>query len=90
MLTALTLLLPLFQFSSAEVSCKDMSGNSVPWFLLIKPPTATSNNYGQEFMYLDKTHLIPVLSPSLINQPGAVSYTLSQIDNKSISSILFK
>ena len=83
-------LLSLLQLSASEVSCKDMNNNSVPYFLLIKPPKATSSNLGQEFMYLDQSHQMPVLSPSLLNQPGAVSYTLSQIDNLTISSILFK
>ena len=84
------LLLACIQFTNAAVSCKDMQGNTVPWFLIIKPPTAASSNYGQEFMYLDPNNLQADLQPTLINSPGAIPSTLSQVNNKLISSILFK
>ena len=74
--------------ASFAVSCKDMKGNDVPWFLIIKPPSVTSQTRGQEFMYLDPSHLTAVLQPTLINDVGAISYTLNQINSKTVSSVV--
>ena len=84
------ILLALRILETLAVSCKDMNGNDVDWFALVKPPKVTSTNYGQEFMYLDPNHLTAQLSSTLINQPGAISYTLSQLNSKAISSVFFK
>lgn len=73
-----------------SLSCKDMNNLDIPWFSIIKVPDAVTPTDGLEFMYLDPKNLSPTIQPVLINDPNAISYTLLQVNNKSISSFLFK
>ena len=73
-----------------SLSCKDMSGNNVLWFSMIKIPQSISPTKGLDFMYLDPNTRSINIQNSTINDLGALSYTLSQINDKTISSFMFK
>ena len=73
-----------------SLSCKDMNNKDIAWFSLIKIPTSISPTKGLEFMYLDPNNQAPVIQPVLLNDQNALSYTLLQLNNKSISSFVFK
>jgi Deoxyribonuclease II len=84
------LIISLKVLASLSISCKDMKGDDVDWFSVIKAPESSSPNNGEDFMYLDASNLSPSISNILINQPGAISYTLDQINSKTVSSVAFK
>jgi hypothetical protein len=67
-----------------------MSGSDVSWYSILKAPKAVSDKQGLEFMYLDSKTDSAIFEKSLLNTAGALSYTLSQLNNNSISSFLFK
>ena len=86
MLSFLLALIPAI----SSLSCKDMSGNNIAWFSMIKIPKSISPTMGLEFMYLDPNTQSVNIQKSTINDAGALSYTLSQLNDKSISSFIFK
>lgn len=67
-----------------------MSGNDVLWFSMIKIPQSISPTKGLEFMYLDPNTQTINIQKSNINEAGALSYTLNQINDKTISSFMYK
>jgi hypothetical protein len=67
-----------------------MSGHNIAWFSMLKIPKSISPTMGLEFMYLDPNTQSINIQKSTINEAGALSYTLSQLNDKSISSFIFK
>ncbi|OMJ75885.1 hypothetical protein SteCoe_24861 [Stentor coeruleus] len=74
---------------SSALSCKDMNGNAVDWFSLIKPPKSDITNQGQNIMYLDPLSRTASIHPTLINNQNAISFTINQLNNKTVSSFIF-
>ena len=84
----ITFLLAFKTIVSQSISCKDMKGDDVGWFTVIKTPKSSGS--GEAFMYLDQSNLSMNIQSYSINDPGAISYTLSQSWDSKISTVVYK
>ncbi|PIO52675.1 hypothetical protein TELCIR_26016 [Teladorsagia circumcincta] len=64
----------------AKISCKNMQGDNVDWFVAMKLPAATDKRKGLSFVYADSSTEGWVMSEDPINSThSAIGATVKQI-----------
>ncbi|EYC44063.1 hypothetical protein Y032_0473g2102 [Ancylostoma ceylanicum] len=83
MLNFVLILAALPVYIDAKLSCKNLEGEDVDWFVALKRPEAVDNSKGTSFVYFDSTKSGWVESEKRItSDASAIGATVSQLYSK--------
>ncbi|RCN31426.1 hypothetical protein ANCCAN_22789 [Ancylostoma caninum] len=90
MVSLILILLSAPIYVDAAISCKNLKGEDVDWFVALKRPTATDDSDGTSFVYFDSTRNNWVESEEKItSKTSAIGATVSQLYGREKVSTVF-